>query len=140
MLAAPFVRFAHVTIAAMQQPVIPALPAPRWMTTALYLAAAYNVVWGTVVVLFPRQTPNLLGIGDLNYPQLWQCIGMIVGVYGIAYAVAARDPVTHRGIVLVGLLGKMFGPLGFLISMLRGELPLRFGVTLLSNDLIWWVP
>ena len=110
------------------------------MTVMLYLAAAYNVAWGAVVVLFPRRRLELLGVGDLNYPQFWQCIGMIVGVYGIAYAVAARDPVTHRGIVLVGLLGKIFGPVGFVMSVMRGELPLRFGATLLFNDLIRWVP
>jgi hypothetical protein len=110
------------------------------MTVVLYLAAAYNVIWGAVVVLFPRATLNFLGVGDLNYPQFWQCIGMIVGVYGIAYAIAARDPVTHRGIILVGLLGKVFGPLGFVIAVTRGELPLRFGLTLLGNDLPWWIP
>ena len=115
-------------------------PPPRWMAVVLYLAAAYNVAWGAVVVLLPRRTLELLGVGDLNYPQFWQCIGMIVGVYGVAYAIAARDPVTHRGIILVGLLGKIFGPVGFAISVTRGELPLRFGATLLFNDLIWWVP
>ena len=115
-------------------------PPPRWMSTVLYLAAYYNVLWGGVVVLFPRATLNLLGVGDLNYPQFWQCIGMIVGVYGIAYAIAARDPLTHRGIVLVGLLGKVFGPLGFVMSLARGDLPLRFGLTLLTNDLVWWAP
>ena len=43
-------------------------------------------------------------------------------------------------IVLVGLLGKVFGPLGFLIAVLRGRFPLAFGATLLTNDLIWWLP
>jgi small multidrug resistance pump len=110
------------------------------MRTVLYLAAAYNLAWGAIVVLFPRATLNFLGVGDLNYPQFWQCIGMIVGVYGIAYAIAARDPAIHRGIVLVGLLGKVLGPIGFAVSLTRGELPMRFGLTLLGNDLVWWAP
>ena len=110
------------------------------MTVVLYLAAAYNLLWGAVVVLFPRRTLELLGVGDLNYPQFWQCICMIVGVYGVSYAIAARDPVMHRGIVLVGLLGKIFGPVGFATAVTRGELPWRFGITLLGNDLVWWVP
>ena len=97
------------------------------MTVVLYLAASprrTTSVWGAVVVLFPRRTLELLGVGDLNYPQFWQCIGMIVGVYGVAYAMAAgADPVTHRGIVLVGMLGKIFGPVGFVMSVTRGELP-----------------
>jgi small multidrug resistance pump len=65
---------------------------------------------------------------------------MIVGVYGIGYACAASDPLRHWPIVLVGLLGKLFGPLGFLMAVLKGELPWRFGALLLTNDLIWWVP
>ena len=36
------------------------------------------------------------------------------------------------------MLGKVLGPLGFLTVLVAGELPLRFGFVLLTNDLIWW--
>jgi hypothetical protein len=75
-----------------------------------------------------------------TYPQLWQCIGMIVGVYGIGYAIAAFDPWRHWPIVLVGLLGKLLGPIGLAQAVAEGTLPLAFGWTNLTNDLIWWVP
>jgi len=66
---------------------------------------------------------------------------MIVGVYGVGYWIASRSPVTHWPIVLVGMLGKIFGPLGFVQAhFIDGAVPLRFGSTLLTNDLIWWVP
>jgi hypothetical protein len=65
---------------------------------------------------------------------------MVVGVYGLGYAIAARDPVRHWPIVLVGLVGKVLGPVGFLDAAWRGELPWRFGWVILANDLIWWVP
>jgi hypothetical protein len=65
---------------------------------------------------------------------------MIVGVYGIGYWVAAADHRRHWPIVLVGLLGKIFGPLGFAQALIQQTLPPRFGVTILTNDLIWWVP
>jgi hypothetical protein len=42
--------------------------------------------------------------------------------------------------VAVGLLGKIFGPIGFFIYGMRGELPWRAGWTILTNDLIWWIP
>jgi hypothetical protein len=42
--------------------------------------------------------------------------------------------------VLVGFLGKIFGPIGFAQALLKGSLPPSFGVILLSNDLIWWIP
>ncbi len=42
--------------------------------------------------------------------------------------------------MLVGLLGKVLGPLGFLGAVVREELPLSFGLTIRTIDLIWWVP
>ena len=65
---------------------------------------------------------------------------MIVGVYGIGYAAAAVDPYRHWPIVLVGFLGKIFGPIGFLMAALSGELPWAWGATIITNDLIWWIP
>jgi hypothetical protein len=110
------------------------------MALVLRLAAVYNVLWGGFVVLFPLVPFEWAGMEPPRYPQLWQCIGMIVGVYGVGYWIAARDPLRHWPIVLVGLLGKVFGPIGFLDAALRGALPWRAGWTLVTNDLIWWVP
>lgn len=113
---------------------------PDWMRQWLWAAAVYNILFGVWVVLFPNHYFEWLGIPVPNYPQLWQCIGMIVGVYGLGYFIAGFSPLTHWPIVLVGFLGKIFGPLGFLQSILLGTLPLSFGWILLTNDLIWWVP
>ncbi|MEM8680756.1 MAG: SelL-related redox protein, partial [Planctomycetota bacterium] len=52
----------------------------------------------------------------------------------------AWDPFRHWPIVLVGFLGKIFGPIGFVGAILQDRLPAAFGVTILTNDLIWWVP
>lgn len=41
---------------------------------------------------------------------------------------------------MVGLLGKVFGPIGFLGAIAKGTLPVAFGATILTNDLIWWFP
>jgi small multidrug resistance pump len=65
---------------------------------------------------------------------------MIVGVYGVGYAAAALDPLRHWPVVLVGLLGKIFGPTGLLSAVLGGTLPLSFGLPILTDDLIWWLP
>ncbi|MCA9067330.1 MAG: redoxin domain-containing protein [Planctomycetaceae bacterium] len=115
---------------------------PRgWMKPVLAAAGAYNLVWGLLAVCFPTTTLSWAGFDPLpRYPQLWQCIGMIVGVYGIGYLIAAKSPYRHWPIVLVGLLGKLFGPMGFLMGLSSGELPMQMGWTLLLNDLIWWVP
>ncbi len=109
----------------------------RWWLIA---AGVYNLLWGGWVILFPGMLFDFAGMAQPNYPQLWQCIGMIVGVYGIGYLCAARDPMRHWPIVLVGLLGKVFGPIGFAQALWTGALPVAFGITILSNDLLWWVP
>ena len=72
--------------------------------------------------------------------MLWQCIGMMVATYGIGYAIAATNPLRFWPIALVGLLGKIFGPIGFLLAVLKRGLPWVAGWTIVTNDLIWWVP
>jgi hypothetical protein len=114
--------------------------APAWATRWLRAAAVYNVVWGTVVILFPNLLFDLCAMPRPNYPEIWQCVGMIVGVYGVGYWAAAGDPRRHWPIVLVGLLGKVFGPIGFAAALWNGTFPPVFGLTILSNDLVWWAP
>lgn len=119
---------------------------PRWMRVTLWAAAIYNLVWGFWVIARPDDLFVLAGIDPPNYPGVWQCVGMIVGVYGIGYACAALDPMRHWPIVLVGLLGKIFGPIGFFSPFILGtadqpgQLPLSWGWTIVTNDLIWWIP
>ena len=113
---------------------------PRWMRITLVIAGVYNLAWGGWVVVFPAHAFDLAGMPQPNYPQLWQCIGMIVGVYGVGYLIAARDPMRHWPIVLVGLLGKIFGPIGFVHAAITGQMPWIAGVTIIFNDVIWWLP
>ena len=110
----------------------------RAVKATLAAAAAYNVAFGAWAVLAPASAFALAGLDQPNYPELWQCIGMIVGVYGIGYAIAARDPIRHWPIVLVGLLGKILGPIGFLGAVLQDRVPLEAGLVIVTNDLIWW--
>lgn len=114
--------------------------APRWAGPVLWAAAAYNVAFGVFAGLFPNAYWSWIELAPPRYPTLWQCIGMIVACYGVAYAFAARAPFTLWPIVLVGLLGKLLGPAGFVWAVSQGELPLRYGWILLTNDLVWWLP
>jgi hypothetical protein len=114
------------------------------MPAVLTLAGVYNLAWGTWVVLFPTHSFGWSGLlqpdKPLLYPQLWQCIGMIVGVYGVGYVLAGRDPARHWPVVLVGFLGKLFGPMGMAFGIVRGEVQPAAAITCVFNDLVWWVP
>lgn len=112
----------------------------HWALRTLQLAAIYNVFWGGLVIVFPFLFFDFLSMPRPNYPEIWQCVGMVVGVYGIGYWIAAQDPIQHWPIVLVGFLGKIFGPMGFAMALIKGTLPLKFGLLLVTNDFIWWIP
>lgn len=106
----------------------------RWF----YAAALYNLIWGAAAVLAPYPIFHLMGIRPFQPIEAFQCIGMMVGVYAYGYYLLARDPERYSGFIWVGLAGKTFGPIGFLLAAFQGALPWAFGITILFNDLIWW--
>jgi small multidrug resistance pump len=112
----------------------------QFASLTLKAAAIYNIVWGSWVILRPNDMFELADMPLPNYPSLWQCVGMIVGVYGVGYWIAATHPWRHWPIVFVGLLGKILGPIGFVDALMNGVYDIRFGYIILTNDLIWWVP
>ena len=112
----------------------------KWMRRTLWLAGWYNVLWGAWAILFPAAWFDWSGMPRPNHPWLWQCIGMIVGVYGVGYWLAATDPLRHWPVVFVGFLGKLFGPIGFAWNAARGEVPWIAGIVNITNDLVWLWP
>jgi hypothetical protein len=112
----------------------------KQMSFTLKIAAIYNLIWGAWVVLFPNHFFELVGMEAPLHPMIWQGMGMVIGVYGLGYWWAAQDPLTHWPIVMVGFLGKIFGPIGFLVNYLSGAVPFGFFFTLITNDFIWWIP
>jgi len=112
----------------------------NWMNYFLWGAGIYNWIWGTAVILFPNQFFDFANMARPSYPMIWQCLGMVIGVYGIGYFIAGYAPRRHWPIVLVGFLGKIFGPIGFAWYLIQGAFPAKFGLLIIFNDLIWWIP
>lgn len=109
-----------------------------WLNKWMLAAAFYNIGWGFWVVIFPDQAFRLFGMETPSYLFIWQSVGMIVGVYGIGYYFAAANLVRFYPLLLVGTVGKIFGPIGFVQHYFLGNIPLEFGTLLIFNDLIWW--
>ena len=111
----------------------------RWWLLA---AGVYNIVWGSVVVVAPDFPFALAGMPPLAQPgrAIWQCLGMVLAAYGLGYIAASRAPLRHWPIVFVGLFGKVMGPIGFVWSAYQGTIAWKFGTTILTNDLLWWIP
>jgi hypothetical protein len=76
----------------------------------------------------------------LNHPQIFACLGMVVGLYGILYFEVARVPERGWLLAAVGLLGKVLGPVGLAQLIWTGTWPLATLVLCLTNDFIWWIP
>jgi peroxiredoxin len=112
----------------------------NWKKNVLIAAGIYNIVYGTWVVLAPNSFFRWTELELPVYPMIWQSVGMIVGVYGIGYWISAYNPDRHWPIILVGFLGKLFGPIGFIFYAIQGKFPWIFGLHNLTNDIIWLVP
>jgi peroxiredoxin len=115
-------------------------PVVGWPQVVLMLAGLYNLVFGVWAVFFPEHYFLVSGVEVPRYPALWQCIGMIVGLYGVAYFIASTDILRFWPIVLIGLLGKIFGPVGYFFNVTPHSMPEEGAWILLSNDFVWWIP
>jgi small multidrug resistance pump len=111
---------------------------PGWVKFWFYGAAVYNVVWGIWVVMFPGMIFDIVGMERLNFLPVWQGVGMMVMVYGLGYYYLAIDPERYGNFIWIGLLGKTFGPIGGIIGVVTGQLPLVFCWVFVFNDLMWW--
>lgn len=105
----------------------------RWLKAA----AIYNALWGAANFLWPKQSLRLLGATEFLPPSAWRTVGTMVAAYAPAYWWASQDPHRRAHIVAIGLLGHVLGLLGYVWALKRKRLPLRFGLTILSNDLVW---
>ena len=110
------------------------------MARALLLAATFDVLAGVFLVVAPMAPLSWAGAEPALYPEVWQCLGAILGVYGLGHAFAARQPFHLWPLVLVGLLGKVVVPAGFAWAASRGGLPWQLGLPVLALGPIWWVP
>ena len=105
----------------------------------LVLAGIYNLIFGAWVVLWPSSIFSWLGMRR-HVPVPVAVHRHDRRCHGIGYLAASRDPIRHWPIVLVGFLGKIFGPIGFLQTAMVGDIPWSFGFVIIFNDLIWWIP
>lgn len=108
-------------------------------TLILRTAAVYNLGYGLLLAFYPAQAFHWFGMPETP-TVIIQCLGMMVGVYGLAYWIAGSDPSRYWPLVAVGIIGKTLGPIGFAVGLLRGAFLWRGATMIVLNDLIWWWP
>ena len=103
-------------------------------------AAVYNLAFGVWAALWPQAFFAAFDLPAPRYPSIWGCLGMVIGLYGLGYGYAARRLDQAWPFIAIGLLGKLFGPAGWILAVASGEWPVRTVTLILLNDVIWWVP
>ena len=104
------------------------------------LAALHNLAFGLWAGLAPYGFFDLFHLRRPLYPAIWSCLGMVVGTYGLGYAYAALRLDRALPFIAIGLLGKVLGPIGWVLIVRSDEWPVRTFPLVLFNDLVWWVP
>ncbi len=104
------------------------------------LAGAYNILWGLWVSVDPNWLFRFAKMELPNYPEIFICVGMIVGLYGVVYLEIARRPERGFVLALVGFTGKILGPIGMIYNMFIGKWAFAAIIMNITNDFIWLVP
>jgi small multidrug resistance pump len=112
-------------------------PSGKLLVAVFRAAAIYNICWGAAMVLFPNAFFDLFRIPHINYPFVMSGLAMCIGLYGYGYWAVAGDLARYPQIVLIGLLGKVLGPIGWAWTVWTTDLPLRTMWTNVLNDFIW---
>lgn len=109
----------------------------RWVFVA---AGLYNLAWGIFSAIDPQWLFRFADMEPPRYPEIFACLGMVIGLYGILYLEVARVPERGWLIGAVGLVGKVLGPIGWAQLVWTGKWPPATVILCVSNDLIWWLP
>lgn len=96
------------------------------------VAAVFNWLVGLPLLIAPAAFYAMLG---QSTPDLFnaQMAGALIVVFGVGYAMVARDPVANRGIVWLGVIGKGPLPLLYWLNVQAGRAPMSgFPLTLVD--------
>src|SRR5687767_2774013 len=100
------------------------LPRRRWHQITFIVAGIYNIGWGLYSALDPQWLFRFAKMPAQNYPEIFACLGMVVGLYGIIYFEVARLPERGWLLAAVGLIGKILGPIGLAKLIFTGSWPM----------------
>ncbi|MEQ9410269.1 MAG: SelL-related redox protein [Fuerstiella sp.] len=101
-----------------------------WVHLFLRLLAASDLAAAVLLAGFPSFALRLAGIDSNGGSSLlMQCLGLLVGVFGTGYLIAARSPFRNWAVVLLGLFSRLLVGSATILAALGGYL----------QDLSGWV-
>lgn len=118
----------------------PGCKVPAWMPRLLFVAGAYHLLFAIAAYAWPHLCFDWAGIPRPNHPVLWRAAGLISALFGVGFLIAARDPIRHWPLILLGF-AKATLVIGLLLaSIFADELPASTLWLAFFDDFIWWFP
>ena len=105
----------------------------RWVFVA---AAVFNVAVGAALLVDPARFLPATGPIAPREAFFTETAALLILVFGLGYAMVARHPQAHAGIVFLGLVGKAMMPIIAGIHFMRGDIP-RDAFLLSLGDLVF---
>lgn len=107
----------------------------------LRLAALHCLVWGVFIIAWPTRSALVYGFEEgITDEFLWRGTGLSIVLFGLGYGLGSIDPRRHVGPILLGLIAKILGPLGIMMSVVNGQVSSKVLWLLPVNDVVWWIP
>ncbi len=113
---------------------------PNWMILVVRVAAVYHFILGVYMAIFPTHIFSVLGIHPPDYIFLWESLGALVGLYGLAYYLASYNIIKHYPIILIGLLSNTFITIAFVYAFFSHQIHENFFWLVFVNDVLWLGP
>lgn len=113
---------------------------PKWMPRLLVAAGLYHLLFAIWVNFWPNIYFDWIGCARPNHPMLWRGLGFLSGAFGLGFLIAARSPVRHWPLVLIGFIKFNFVIITLAVGLAEGPLPHEILALVAIDDLIWWFP
>ncbi len=113
---------------------------PKWMPRLLVAAGIYHLLFALWVGFWPYHCFDWIGCARPNHPLIWRAIGFLSCAFGIGFLIAARAPIRHWPIVLIGFIKFAFVVITLVVGLLEGPLPREIIGLVVIDDLIWLFP
>lgn len=113
---------------------------PKWMPRILVAAGVYHLLFAVWVVCWPHIYFDWIGCARPNHPMLWRGLGFLSGAFGVGFLIAARNPIRHWPLVLIGFIKFNLVVITLAIGLFEGPLPREIVGMVVLDDLIWWLP
>ena len=110
------------------------------MTLVLLAAGTSYLLFGLWVSFHPTGFFSNLQVDPPEHPALWRAIGLASGSFGLGFLIAARQPMRHWGLVLVGFLKATLVVVTSISSLMDGSLPLSAFMLVAGDDLLCLIP